>query len=66
MHCSDFMRAARHGMLLCCVWLTAPALAHKGSDGYIQLKLDATVSVLRVDLALRDLDAATRERTSRA
>ncbi|HOX67740.1 MAG: HupE/UreJ family protein [Burkholderiaceae bacterium] len=51
------MRAARHGMLLCCVWLAAPALAHKGSDGYIQLKLDATASVLRVDLALRDLDA---------
>ena len=42
---------------LCCLLLAGPALAHKGSDAYLQLKLDGAASTLRVDLALRDLDA---------
>ena len=40
-----------------CLLLAMPALAHKGSDAYLQLKLDGATSTLRVDLALRDLDA---------
>ena len=42
---------------LFCLLLAGPALAHKGSDAYLQLKLDGAASTLRVDLALRDLDA---------
>lgn len=58
MRCSELMRHVRAGgLLLCGLVLAAPALAHKGSDAYLQLKLDAAASTLRVDLALRDLDA---------
>jgi hypothetical protein len=42
---------------LACLLLAGPALAHKGSDAYLQLKLEGAASTLRVDLALRDLDA---------
>ena len=42
---------------LSCLLLAGPAIAHKGSDAYLQLKLDGAASTLRVDLALRDLDA---------
>ena len=42
---------------LACLLLAGPALAHKGSDAYLQLKPDGAASTLRVDLALRDLDA---------
>jgi hypothetical protein len=42
---------------LTCLLLAGPALAHKGSDAYLQLKLNGEASTLRVDLALRDLDA---------
>lgn len=41
---------------VCCVLLAGPVLAHKGSDAYLQLRLDGTSSNLRVDVALRDLD----------
>ncbi|MFM9917837.1 MAG: HupE/UreJ family protein [Rhizobacter sp.] len=58
MRCCDLARTVRRWLaLLCCVGLAGPALAHKGSDAYLQLKLDAAASTLRVDLALRDLDA---------
>ncbi len=50
-------RVRTGGLLLCGLVLAAPTLAHKGSDAYLQLKLDAAASTLRVDLALRDLDA---------
>ncbi len=40
-----------------CLLLAGPVLAHKGSDAYLQLKLDGGASTLRVDVALRDLDA---------
>ncbi len=40
-----------------CLLLAGPVMAHKGSDAYLQLKLDGAASTLRVDLALRDLDA---------
>lgn len=40
-----------------CMLLAGPALAHKGSDAYLQLTLDTGASTLRVDVALRDLDA---------
>ena len=36
--------------------LATPALAHQGSDAYLQLALDAQRSSLRIDVALRDLD----------
>lgn len=39
-----------------CLLLADPALAHKGSDAYLQLKPDGPTSTLRADLALRDLD----------
>ena len=39
------------------LWLPGLALAHKGSDAYLQLKLDGATSALRLDVALRDLDA---------
>lgn len=42
---------------LSCLLLAGPAMAHKGSDAYLQLKLAGAASTLRVDLALRDLDA---------
>lgn len=57
MHCFDFARRLRGALLPCALVLAGPALAHKGSDAYLQLKLDASASTLRVDLALRDLDA---------
>ncbi|MDL2358586.1 MAG: HupE/UreJ family protein [Pseudomonadota bacterium] len=58
MRCFEFARHVRSGLLLlCCLVLVGPVLAHKGSDAYLQLKLDAASSTLRVDLALRDLDA---------
>ena len=38
------------------LWLAGPAVAHKGSDAYVQLHLNGEASTLRVDLALRDLD----------
>lgn len=41
---------------LACMAFVAPALAHKGSDAYLQLKLDEAAAGLRVDVALRDLD----------
>jgi hypothetical protein len=37
---------------------SAPARAHKASDAYLTLTGDASAPTLRVDLALRDLDAA--------
>ena len=40
-----------------CLLVATPTLAHKGSDAYLQLKLDSASSTLRVDVALRDLDA---------
>ena len=57
MHCFDLGRCWRGALLLSCLVLAGPALAHKGSDAYLQLKFDAAASTLRVDLALRDLDA---------
>ncbi len=42
---------------LVCGLVAGPAMAHKGSDAYLQLKLGGAASTLRVDLALRDLDA---------
>lgn len=63
MPCSDpwHLKSARQRLLVLVCWillLTAgPVLAHKGSDAYLQLKLDAAASTLRVDVALRDLDA---------
>ncbi len=57
MPCCDWLRRALGGLLLCCVAFCGPALAHKGSDAYLQLKVAAEGSTLRVDLALRDLDA---------
>lgn len=58
MHCSDLARAtARFLLAACAVALALPASAHKGSDAYLQLKPDGAASTLRVDLALRDLDA---------
>jgi len=36
----------------------APAFAHKASDAYLQLQADRGAATLRVDVALRDLDAA--------
>lgn len=47
------------GRLLACLFsmlLATHAEAHKGSDAYVQLRLDGDASTLRVDLALRDLD----------
>lgn len=47
------------GGLLACLFgvlLANPAEAHKGSDAYVQLRLDGDASTLRADLALRDLD----------
>lgn len=47
------------GWLLACLFgvlLVTSAGAHKGSDAYVQLRLDGDASTLRVDLALRDLD----------
>lgn len=38
--------------------LAAPAAAHKASDGYLQLTTTAHGRELRIDIALRDLDAA--------
>jgi hypothetical protein len=35
-----------------------PAYAHKASDGYLQLQAGAGAATLRIDVALRDLDAA--------
>lgn len=40
-----------------CLLVAGPTWAHKGSDAYLQLKLDSASSTLRVDVALRDLDA---------
>jgi hypothetical protein len=63
MPCSDVSLAAIGRRLLrvlawgVCLLLAGPALAHKGSDAYLQLNLDGAASTLRVDLALRDLDA---------
>jgi len=63
MRCSDVPVAPiRRRLLQLLAWLTCPllagpVLAHKGSDAYLQLKLDGVASTLRVDLALRDLDA---------
>lgn len=57
MPCFDVIHRWRCALLLCCLVLAGPALAHKGSDAYLQLQLDAAASSLRVDLALRDLDA---------
>ena len=58
MRCFESTRRVRAGgLLLCGLVLAAPTLAHKGSDAYLQLKFDAAASTLRVDLALRDLDA---------
>ena len=42
---------------LVCLLVAGPAMAHKGSDAYLQLNLGGAKSTLRVDLALRDLDA---------
>ena len=56
-------RVARWRAWLICLiglvslWLAGQALAHKGSDAYLQLKLDGAASTLRLDVALRDLDA---------
>jgi hypothetical protein len=62
MPCFERARRALAGVLVCAAALgglaTAPtAQAHKGSDAYLQLTLNATASALRVDVALRDLDA---------
>ncbi len=56
-----FEGAARAGL----AWLVAPLLliaasaaqAHKASDAYVQLTGSATETTVRVDIALRDLDA---------
>lgn len=58
MPCGEWLRRA----LVCAAALGAliaagPARAHKGSDAYLQLTLAAATSTLRVDVALRDLDA---------
>ena len=46
-------------LVLClAVLLALPADAHKASDAYLQLKSSETGLSLRLDLALRDLDAA--------
>ena len=42
---------------LACAW-AAPAAAHKASDAYLQLDATASALTLRIDVALRDLDAA--------
>lgn len=63
MPCFDtwFVKFTRQCLRLLVVWifllLAGPVLAHKGSDAYLQLKLDSGASTLRVDVALRDLDA---------
>jgi len=46
--------------LLLCVALLAPAgaWAHKASDAYLQLATTEQGLSLRIDIALRDLDAA--------
>ena len=43
--------------VLACAW-AVPAAAHKASDAYLQLDATASALTLRIDVALRDLDAA--------
>jgi hypothetical protein len=60
------MRCSRHCARVVCAWLLgatvalgAPAArAHKASDAYIQVTASSSELTLRVDMALRDLDAA--------
>ena len=44
--------------LLLATLVCAPAAAHKASDAYLQLDATASALTLRIDVALRDLDAA--------
>ena len=59
MRCFERLSAMRALVVVTGVLLAAvPAWAHKSSDAYLQLQGDARgVSTLRVDVALRDLDA---------
>lgn len=49
---------ARLLILLVAALLALPAAAHKASDAYLQLKSSETGLSVRLDVALRDLDAA--------
>ena len=57
--CSERLRRWLTGLLaaLACGW-AVPAAAHKASDAYLQLDATAKALTLRIDVALRDLDAA--------
>ena len=57
--CSDRLRRTLAALVVgaICAWVT-PAQAHKASDAYLQLDADAQALTLRIDVALRDLDAA--------
>jgi hypothetical protein len=57
--CGSGLRAARWMRLVVLVALgcTSAAWAHKASDAYVQLSTTGSGTVLRVDMALRDLDA---------
>lgn len=51
----------RFSSLALLAWLAvwaAPTMAHKSSDAYLSLREEAGAATLRVDVALRDLDAA--------
>ncbi len=48
---------ARVLVVLACAW-TGSAQAHKASDAYLQIDAAANALTLRIDVALRDLDAA--------
>lgn len=52
------MKLLRAFVMTAAVLLALPAFAHKASDAYLQLRSDADGLRLRVDVALRDLDAA--------
>ena len=52
------MRYFKTLLLGCVALLSGVALAHKASDSYLQLNIDAQHVAVRWDIALRDLDAA--------
>jgi hypothetical protein len=53
------MRAALAAIALCAAWgAAAPAWAHKPSDAHLRLAVDGDAITGRLDVAVRDLDAA--------